>query len=178
VVDVSFPFVKGGKVAEANNDCLASDDISTGNESDIIAVRDYIYDLYNNENEAKVDSTKDYLFTGQVLKDSQLPKLGQRYEDAIINSISYSFQDSSSFDVNISTGRMITSLGSWGTEIYERRSETITRTGTVLQTSGNAANYIVKVDGMGVYTAISSVRDDLEVGDRVNVSVYNHILES
>ena len=51
------------------------------------------------------------------------------------------------------------------------------RDGIVLQDAGNGAEYVVRVDGFGEITALSMILDDISVGDRVNVRIYNNPVE-
>jgi len=181
VIDVSLPFISGGKVVGSDlsettgGQCTPGDINPTASDEDIIAVRDFIFKLYNEE---EIETQSQYIFSGQILKGEQ-PYLGAKYDNSneIINSINYSMQDESSFQVTITTGKKIVGVGSWGTEIYERRTEQVSRSGTVTSVAGGGALYTVKVDGMGSYGCISSVRDELEAGDRVTVQIYNNPVE-
>jgi hypothetical protein len=42
-----------------------------------------------------------------------------------INEISYSYQDGSSYTINVSLGPVYVGTGSWNTSIWQRRTETV-----------------------------------------------------
>lgn len=105
------------------------------------------------------------------------PKLGNKYGDGIINNISYSYQDGSSFSANVTVGPKLINTGSWGTSIYRKQTEDVSREGTVVQVAGDNSLFAVKIWRLGVYSATSAIRDEIEVGDRVTVTIYNSPVE-
>lgn len=182
-IDVSLPFIKDGKITKSSNGaarrdyannsvyCLSSEvNPNGGNDDTITAVRDFLFDLYTDEN-----INKQYSFSAGIIKNP--PKLGQSYEEGIVNSISYSFQDGSSFSANLTVGPKLINTGSWGTSIYRKQTEDVSREGTVVQVAGDNSLFAVKIWRLGVYSATSAIRDEIEVGDRVTVTVYNNPVE-
>jgi hypothetical protein len=185
-IDVSFPFIFDGKITDGlDAECQQFSPPSEGftgtediEETEITTVRDFIFELYNNQTDNPVSETGQFVFSAELIAEGTLPQLGQRYEGGVINSISYSFQDSSSFQITIDTGHIISNIGSWGANIYQRQTEDVSREGVVTQVSGNGALYAVKIWRLGIYSAISSIIDEIEVGDRVSVTVHNNPVES
>ena len=113
-----------------------------------------------------------------VLGPTSEPRLGQVMTDgAIINEISYSYSDSSQYLITIATGPKYLTSGSFNESKYQLKTEDVTREGVVLQDVGNGAEYVVRVEGFGEITALSMIVDDISVGDRVNVRIYNNPVE-
>lgn len=113
-----------------------------------------------------------------VLGPDSDPRLGQLMPDgSVINEISYSYSDSSQYLITISTGPKYQTVGSFNDSKYQLRTEDVTRDGLVLQDAGNGAEYVVRVDGFGEITALSMILDDISVGDRVNVRIFNNPVE-
>lgn len=113
-----------------------------------------------------------------VLGPTSEPRLGQLMPDSsIINEISYSYSDSSQYLITISTGPKYLTAGSFNENKYQLRTDDVTREGVVLQDKGNGAEYVVRIQGFGEITALSTIVDDISVGDRVNVRIYNNPVE-
>jgi len=113
-----------------------------------------------------------------ILGPDSEPLLGQLMPDgSVINEISYSYSDSSQYLITISTGPKYQTIGSFNDSKYQLRTEEVTRDGIVLQDAGNGAEYVVRVDGFGEITALSMILDDISVGDRVGVKIYNNPVE-
>ncbi len=113
-----------------------------------------------------------------VLGPDSEPKLGELMPDgSVINEISYSYSDSSSYLITISTGPKYQTVGSFNDSKYQLRTEDVTRDGIVLQDAGNGAEYVVRVDGFGEITALNMILDDISVGDRVNIRIFNNPVE-
>ncbi len=113
-----------------------------------------------------------------VLGPDSDPKLGELMPDgSVINEISYSYSDSSQYLITISTGPKYQTLGSFNDSKYQLRTEDVTRDGIILQDAGNGAEYVVRVDGFGEITALSMILDDISVGDRVNIRIFNNPVE-
>ena len=98
-------------------------------------------------------------------------------DGSVINEISYSYSDSSSYLITISTGPKYQTVGSFNDSKYQLRTEDVTRDGVVLQDAGNGAEYVVRVDGFGEITALNMILDDISVGDRVNIRIFNNPVE-
>jgi len=94
--------------------------------------------------------------------------------DLRINSITYSYQDSSSYTIEVTLGPVFTSIGSWNNGAWLPKSVDVTREAIVLWTAGDGVNYRVQVQGLGEYDAINSDPHNVwKSGDRVTVTVYN-----
>lgn len=108
------------------------------------------------------------------------PKLGQLVAGtggAVINEINYSYSDSSQYLITVTAGPKFLSAGSFQDSQYQLQTEEVTREGTVLQDKGNGAEYVVKVEGFGEVTALSMILDEITVGDKVSVRIYNNPVE-
>jgi hypothetical protein len=113
-----------------------------------------------------------------ILGPDSNPRLGQLMPDgSVINEISYSYSDSSQYLITISTGPKYQTVGGFNDSRYQLRSEEVTKEGVVIQDAGNGAEFVVRVDGFGEITALSMILDDISVGDRVNVKIYNNPVE-
>ncbi len=97
----------------------------------------------------------------------------------IINSINYSYQDSSSYTISVNCGPTI--LGDFS-QIdggpSPMRTEDISAVGTIIEDAGNHVNFKVKLDGYGVRQAINLSHHIIRVGDQVACSVHNNPVES
>lgn len=114
-----------------------------------------------------------------ILGPSSEPKLGQLLADgSIINEINYSYSDSSQYLITVTAGPKYLSAGSFNDSQYQLQTEDVTREGIVLQDKNNGAEYVVLVEGFGEITALSMVLDLINVGDRVNVRIFNNPVES
>lgn len=109
-----------------------------------------------------------------IMGPTSEPKLGQVLADGTtINEISYSYSDSSQYLITVAAGPKYQNLGSFSNSAYQLQTEDVTRDGLVIQDAGNGAEYVVRVNGFGEITALNMVLDDISVGDRVNVRIYN-----
>ena len=109
-----------------------------------------------------------------IMGPSSEPKLGQVLADGTtINEISYSYSDSSQYLITVAAGPKYQNLGSFSNSAYQLQTTDVTRDGLVIQDAGNGAEYVVRVNGFGEITALSMVLEDISVGDRVNVRIYN-----
>jgi len=105
--------------------------------------------------------------------------LGKQFNGGVINRISWSYQDSSSFRANISYGSPITGLSSGNLSLYVQATDSaLTREGTVTSDMGNGYEYMVSIKDLGTYKAVTMVLADIRVGDTVNVTIYNNIAEA
>jgi hypothetical protein len=113
--------------------------------------------------------------------DSQ-PRLGDfvnlpNGELGVINEISYSYSDSSQYLITLAVGPLYLSAGSFNDAKYQLQTEDVTREGIVVQDGGNGAEYVVRIEGYGEITALLMVLDDISVGDKVGVRIYNNPVE-
>lgn len=109
-----------------------------------------------------------------ILGPSSEPKLGQILADgSIINEINYSYSDSSQYLITVTAGPKYLTAGSFNDSQYQLQIEDVTREGVVLQDKGNGAEYVILINGFGEITALSTILDQITVGDRVSVRLYN-----
>ena len=97
----------------------------------------------------------------------------------IINSISYSYQDSNSYTISVNTGPTI--LGDMSQVEggpSPKKTEDISAVGTIIQDEGNHINYKVRMDGFGERIAVNLSHHILRVGDKVSCTVHNNPVES
>ena len=103
--------------------------------------------------------------------------LEQQFGDGVINSISYSYQDSSNYLITITTGSKFIDAGTnfSDSSIWTMDVESITREGVVTQVAGNGIHYVVHVNGLGDYIAVNTIFNQMppEVGDRVTIEINN-----
>jgi hypothetical protein len=97
----------------------------------------------------------------------------------IVNSITYSYQDSNSYTISVNTGSTI--LGDMSQVeggASPMRSEDISAVGTIIQDMGNHVNFKVRMDGFGERIAVNLSHHILRVGDKVSCTVHNNPVES
>lgn len=113
-----------------------------------------------------------------ILGPTSEPELGQVLPDgSIVNEINYSYSDSSQYLITVTAGPKFLSAGSFNDSKYQLRTEDVTREGIVVQDRGNGAEYVVRVEGFGELNAVSMILDEITVGDKVNVRIYNNPVE-
>jgi len=116
--------------------------------------------------------------TSVILGPDSTPRLGDRMADgSVINEISYSYSDSSQYLITATAGPLFLSSGSFNDPRYQLQTEDVTREGTIIQDAGDGTTYVVRVEGFGEITALLMVLDDLSVGDKVQVRIYNNPVE-
>lgn len=97
----------------------------------------------------------------------------------IVNSITYSYQDSNSYTISVNTGPTI--LGDMSQVEggpSPKKTEDISAVGTIIQDMGNHVNYKVRMDGFGERIAVNLSHHILRVGDKVSCTVHNNPVES
>jgi hypothetical protein len=91
-----------------------------------------------------------------------------------IQSINYSYNDGSSYTIQVELGPVFSSLGSWNTGSTELATDSqVQREGIIIWSGGDSVNYRVRVQGMGEYNAINSQKMIWRLGERVKVTLYN-----
>ncbi len=98
-------------------------------------------------------------------------------EIGIINELNYSYADSSQYLITATVGPLFTSAGSFNDSKYQLRTEDVTREGTIIQDAGNGAEYTVRIEGLGEFPALLMVLEDVSVGDKVSIRIYNNPAE-
>ena len=103
------------------------------------------------------------------------PRLGADVGNGmVINSIDYSFQDSSQYLISIQAGPMWLGMSGWDTAVYQNKTERLQLEGVVIGTYDNNHKCQVDIQQIGVMECINGTRDIIEKGDRVTVSIYNN----
>lgn len=115
-----------------------------------------------------------------VCGPTQRPKLGTRipgYEGRV-NKISYSYTDSSSYNINVTVGPTFLGAKSWGTSVWQQKTEDVSREAIIVWSSGDGTNYRVSVQGgLGIYPAINTTLAAYNVGEKVSVTIHNSPVE-
>ena len=117
-----------------------------------------------------------------VLGPDSVPNLGDSFtlpngEIGAINEVSYSYSDSSQYLITITVGPEYLTAGSFNDSKYQLRTEDVTREGMVIQDAGNGTEYTVRVEGLGEFPCLLMVLDDISVGDKVGIRIYNNPVE-
>ncbi len=116
--------------------------------------------------------------TSVVLGPDSQPRLGDVFTDSsgstsIINEINYSYADSSQYLINITTGPKYLTAGSFNSSAYQLQTEEVTKEGMIVQDRGDGASYVVRVLGGDEMVALSFVLEDISVGDKCQVRIFN-----
>jgi hypothetical protein len=105
--------------------------------------------------------------------------LGKRFNDGIINKIVWSYQDKSFYKASVTTGSFLTGVDSFNTSMWIRHTDqSLSREGIVIGDHGNGLEFKVYVRNIGTYTALNMTMNTIEVGDAVNVTIYNNPAET
>ena len=106
-------------------------------------------------------------------------EIGDSFRNGVVNSISYSYVDSSSYTVSINVGAEFVGLhGGVSGGASFKSTETYSTRGVIIQDAGNHINFKVRVDGVGVVNAINTVPAVIRVGDIVVCTLHNNPVES
>jgi hypothetical protein len=169
-LSMTMPFIQDVTIDITNEVSTVTYPQSPG-ESELYQIADFIYDLTNEE-----ITEVTYIFG----PDDE-PKLGDNFShngiDGIINSVTYSYQDSSSYLITVVVGPkyLKDTVSANDASIWQQQVETVTKEGVVTQVAGNGIHYAVHVEGMGDFIAVNTVVGGFppEVGDRVTVEINN-----
>lgn len=109
------------------------------------------------------------------------PELGTLAPNGgVINSIVYSYQDSSSYTVSVNAGPVL--VGGLLAQVDGgpaiKATESVSAKATVIQDLGNHIHFKVHIDGFGDRIAINMIPAVLRAGDIVNVSIHNNPVEA
>lgn len=148
VIDVSFPFCKDAKECAF---CAST-----------------IYDYQNFD-------VQTFTLTCGPNDEPELGAAVSKFNANLrIESISYSYQDGSSYNIEVTLGPHFVNVGSWGANgPWIRQVEGVDRPGIITWSAGNGADYRVYVQGMGDYSAINSGDQVWRTGEVVQVSIKN-----
>lgn len=97
-----------------------------------------------------------------------------------IESINYSFQDGSSYTIEVSLGPVFSNIGSWNAGAWVRKTQDVSREAVVRWTAGDGVNYLVEVRGLGSFYAVNTVTEGVGLfypGDIVSVTLKNVPIE-
>ncbi len=145
VVEVNLPFLEEGEVADAAAE---------------------IWKLYDESNNIQVKTF--------VCGPGTDVNLGDSYGDGIINSIEYSYQDSSSYNVTITTGPKLERALGLSQSIFQLETEEVNTSGIITQIAGNGSTYTIHTPRFGSLPAYNGTIEDFQVGDKVNITMHNH----
>jgi len=105
--------------------------------------------------------------------------LGKSFNGGIINKIVWSYQDKSFYKATITSGPFLTGVDSFNTSMWIRHTDqSLGREGIVIGDHGNGLEFKVYVRNIGTYTALNMTMATVEVGDTVNVTIYNNPAEA
>lgn len=93
--------------------------------------------------------------------------------DLRIETINYSFQDSSSYTIEVTLGPIFSHVGSWNNGAWIPDTEEVTRKAIVVFTAGDGVNYRVRIQGLGEMNAINGAEMIWRIGEQVDVKIYN-----
>jgi len=151
---------------KANN--LENGDISLvmpfANEDDCTTIAEFIYDKQN-------EIANDVTYT--CGPDAE-PVLGELIDGNVINSIDYSYQDSSQYLISVKAGAIWQGMNSWNQSLYKMRTESIQEEGLVISVSEDNIKCNVNVRHLGVMECINISKDIIEKGDKVQITIQNN----
>jgi hypothetical protein len=105
--------------------------------------------------------------------------LGKKFKGGIINKITWSYQDKSFYKATVTIGSFLAGADSFNTSLWIRRTDqSLSREGVVTGDYGNGLEFKVYVRNIGTYTALNMTMSTIEVGDVVNVTIYNNPAEA
>jgi len=102
------------------------------------------------------------------------PVLGELVDGKVINSIDYSYQDSSQYLISVQAGPKWQGIGGWDNSIYQNTTDRLQLEGIVRYVYEDNIKCIVQLEQIGLLECINGQTQPLEVGDNVKVTVYNN----
>jgi hypothetical protein len=128
------------------------------------------------------EQTETVLSTSVVLGPDSTPRLGDVFTDdsgntSIINEINYSYSDASQYLITVTTGPRYLTAGSFNNSQYQLQTEDVTKEGTIVQDRGDGATYVARLRGGDEIVALSFILDDIGVGDKCQVRIFNNPVE-
>ncbi|MGB2877440.1 MAG: hypothetical protein WBB97_05335, partial [Dehalococcoidales bacterium] len=109
-----------------------------------------------------------------VCKPNAEPVLGEVIDGKTINSINYSYQDSSQYLISVQAGPRWQGIGGWDSSVYQNKVERVQVEAVVRYVYPNNVDCLVQIERMGLLECVNGQTDPLEVGDTVKVTVYNN----
>lgn len=121
--------------------------------------------------------------TSIVLGPDSIPRLGDVFTDdtgntSTINEINYSYSDASQYLITITTGPKYLTSGSFNNSQYQLQTEDVTKEATIVQDRGDGATYVVRLRGGDEMVALSFILEDIGVGDKCQVRIFNNPVET
>ncbi len=121
--------------------------------------------------------------TSVVLGPDSTPRLGDVFTDdngstSVINEINFSYSDASQYLITVTTGPKYLTSGSFNNSQYQLQTEDVTKEATIVQDRGDGATYVVRLRGGDETVALSFILEDIGVGDKCQVRIFNNPVES
>ncbi len=129
------------------------------------------------------EQNEEVVSTSIVLGPDSNPRLGDVFTDdngrtSTINEINYSYSDASQYLITATTGPRYLTSGSFNNSQYQLQTEDITKEATIVQDRGDGATYVVRLRGGDEMVALSFILEDIGVGDKCQVRIFNNPVES
>jgi hypothetical protein len=131
---------------------------------ELMDVSEFIYNLQNHI----VETTT---YTCDPEAD---PILGEIIDGKVINSIDYSYQDSSQYFISVQAGPVWQGIGGWDSSVYQNKTERVQLEGVVRYVYPDNMKCLVQLERIGLLECVNGQLDKLETGDTVKVTVYNN----
>lgn len=121
--------------------------------------------------------------TSVVLGPDSTPRLGDIFTDdngntSVINEINFSYSDASQYLITVTTGPKYLTSGSFNNSQYQLQTEDVTKEATIVQDRGDGATYVVRLRGGDEVVALSFILEDIGVGDKCQVRLFNNPVET
>lgn len=143
-------------------------------EGDITDVENDIKDLSSKVFDYMNDPSGD-LETTYTCGPNSKPKLGDITPNGVINSITYSYNDKSSYTISVNAGaRLVGGFAELGQGLYYKQQESVSYRGTITQDEGNHVVFKVRIDGYGDVYALNCCKEILREGDVVQCTINNN----
>lgn len=139
-------------------------------EGKVVKLSSALYDYLNSG-----DGTEATYVCGP---DAEVELGGRAPNGGVVNSVTYSYQDSSSYTISVNAGSILTGgIGSFSGLPNFKVAENVSSQGTVVQDMGNHIFYKVRLDQLSEVVAVNMCHDIIRVGDIVQCTVYNNPVE-
>ena len=119
--------------------------------------------------------------TTYVCGPNSTPELGGYGGDSssVINDIVYSYSDSNSYTVSVTTGPVLLGgITNVTDSVTKKKTESVSSNGVVIQDMGNHIHFKIRLDcGIASVVAINTAPAVIRVGDIVQCTLYNNPVE-
>ena len=102
------------------------------------------------------------------------PVLGEVIDGNVINSIDYSYQDSSQYLISVKAGSIWQGANSWNQSLYQMQTESVQEEGLVISIEKDNITCNVDLKHFGIMECVNVSREKIEKGDKVQVTVQNN----